>query len=304
MQRVGADRAGDHAELEHPVADLHRVLVGTQPGRPHRAVAADVVDHAVGRQRREPVAEPGAHPLRLVDQSLALDDVEVDDAGGARRRVPGVRVAVTEEERRIGLERLAHGGADEHAAEWLVARRHGLGERRQVGRDAVAVGGEPRAEPSEAGDHLVEDQQRAVLVAQPADVGEVSLRRREHAAGTLHRFGEHGRDLVTTFGHQHRQRLDVVARYLQHVADEWSPALAVRRDALRARAAEVGAVVAAGAADDQRPLRVPGHDVGEAGELHRRVDRPPNPIRRRRPGRRGSRSASRACRRAGRPARS
>ena len=61
--RVGADRAGDHAELEHPVADLHRVLVGPQPGRPHGSVTAGVVDHAVGGQRREPVAESGADPL-------------------------------------------------------------------------------------------------------------------------------------------------------------------------------------------------------------------------------------------------
>ena len=40
-----------------------------------------------------------------------------------------------------------------------------LGEGDHVGDDAVALGGEGRAEPAIAGDHLVEDQQDAVLVA-------------------------------------------------------------------------------------------------------------------------------------------
>ena len=75
---------------------------------------------------------------------------EVGEPAGARRRVARVRVAVAQDERRVRLQRAAHRGADEHAAERLVARRHRLGERRQVGHDAVVVGGEPRAEPAEA----------------------------------------------------------------------------------------------------------------------------------------------------------
>ena len=90
----------------------------------------------------------------------------------------------------------------------------------EVRRDAVVVGGEPGAHPAEPGDHLVEDQQRAVLVAQPAGLGEVAVDRREDAGGALHRLGDHGGEAVGVLGHQHRQRLDVVARHLHHVGEQ------------------------------------------------------------------------------------
>ena len=111
-----------------------------------------------------------------------------------------------------------------------------------------------------------------MVVAQPAQLGEVAVGGREHAAGALHRLGDHGGDLVAALGHQHGQRLGVVARHLDDVGHERPPALPVRRDALGAGAAEVGAVVAAVAADDQRPLRVAGQPLGQPGQLHRRVD--------------------------------
>ncbi len=72
--RVGADRPGDHAAASIRSRTVDRVLVGPQPGRPHGSVAAGVVDHAVGGQRREPVAEAGADPLGARRQVLALDD--------------------------------------------------------------------------------------------------------------------------------------------------------------------------------------------------------------------------------------
>ena len=74
---------------------------------------------------------------------------------------------------RIGLERGPHPGSDEHAAEGLVPGGDRLGERREVGHDPIVLGGEPRAESAEAGDDLVEDQQRTVAVAESAEVGEV-----------------------------------------------------------------------------------------------------------------------------------
>ncbi len=107
------------------------------------------------------------------DEVLPLDDREVRQPGGARRRVPGVGVAVAQHVGRIGFERRPHPGPDEHAAERLVPGGDRLGEGREVGHHPVVLGGEPRAEPAEAGDHLVEDQQRAVAVAQAAEVGEV-----------------------------------------------------------------------------------------------------------------------------------
>ncbi len=57
--RVGADRPGDHASGEHRVPDRDGVLVRSEAGRPHRAVAAGVVDRAVGGERPQSVAEAG-----------------------------------------------------------------------------------------------------------------------------------------------------------------------------------------------------------------------------------------------------
>ena len=62
--------------------------------------------------------------------------------------------------------------ADRHAA------AEALGERHHVGRDVVVLVTEPRAGAADAGLHLVEDQDRAGVVAQPAQAGEVARRRR------------------------------------------------------------------------------------------------------------------------------
>ena len=50
------------------------------------------------------------------------------------------------------------------------------------------------AEAPEAGDHLVEDQQDAVRVADRAQALEVALRRRQHAGRARHRLDDHGGD--------------------------------------------------------------------------------------------------------------
>ena len=64
-----------------------------------------MVDHAVGGERPQTAAETGADALDLTDQALPFDDVEVRQPRRARRRVTGVRVAVTEEERVVRFER-------------------------------------------------------------------------------------------------------------------------------------------------------------------------------------------------------
>ena len=178
------------------VANGHGVLIGAQPGRPHRARAAHVVDRTVGGERAQALAEPPADRLGPGEQLLVAQDVEVPERGRAGRGVAGVRVAVAEQERRVGFERLAHRGADDHAADLLIAGRDRLGERDHVRRDPEVVRREPGAEAPEPGDHLVEDEQRAVPVAQRAHLGEVAVARWPHAAGALHRLGEHSGDLA------------------------------------------------------------------------------------------------------------
>ena len=81
------------------------VLVGAQADAVDGAVTADVIDHAVVGERPQTATEAGADALDLTDQVLAFDDRQVRQPGRADRRMTRVRVAVTEEERRVGLER-------------------------------------------------------------------------------------------------------------------------------------------------------------------------------------------------------
>ena len=67
--------------------------------------------------------------------------------------------------------------ARDHAAHRHGSGRHPLGEGDHVGLDAIALGGERRAETAEAGDDLVEDEQNAVFVADLAQALEIALGR-------------------------------------------------------------------------------------------------------------------------------
>ncbi len=100
------------------------------------------------------------------------------------------------------------------------------------------------AESSEAGDDLVEDQQGAVLVAQPAQAREVLGGRGVHAAGADDRLGDDRGDLVPPVGEQRPGRVQVVMGDDLDIVEQASPAFAVERQALQRGAADVGAVVA------------------------------------------------------------
>ena len=69
-----------------------------------------------------------------------------------------------------------------------------LGERHHVGRDAEALRCEGRAHAPEAGNHLVEDEQDAVPVADFAQPLQIALRRRIDADGTGDRLDDDRRD--------------------------------------------------------------------------------------------------------------
>ena len=111
-----------------------------------------------------------------------------------------------------------------------------------------------------------------MLVAESAGFVEVALVGRVDASRALDRFGEDGRDAVRVFRHQHRQCLDVVGRYLHHVIEQRPVALLVEWETLRAGSAVVGAVVATDARDDQAAFGLAVEDLGQPGQLHRRID--------------------------------
>jgi hypothetical protein len=71
---------------------------------------------------------------------------------------------------------------------------HALGEADHVGDDAVALGGEGVAEPAEAGDHLIEDEQDVMRPGDLAQALEIALRACEHAGRARHRLDDDGGD--------------------------------------------------------------------------------------------------------------
>ncbi len=103
--------------------------------------------------------------------------------------MPGERDAV-QERGRPRVERLHQRVADHHAAERRVAGGDALGEGDDVRLVVIPLGAEVVAEPAERAYHLVGDQQHAVPVADLPYPLEVPGRRREAAAGVLHRLEE------------------------------------------------------------------------------------------------------------------
>ena len=98
--------------------------------------------------------------------------------------MPAVGVAVAERRgRRLVPERRLHALRRDHGAERHVARGQALRAGHEVGLDAVALAAEPGAEPAEAADDLVRDEQHVVRVAELADRGPVARR----AAGSRRR---------------------------------------------------------------------------------------------------------------------
>src|SRR5258706_11790397 len=89
---------------------------------------------------------------------------------------------------RVRLKRFVDFLLDEHAAHWHRAVGDTLGEGDHVGGDAVTLGGKAVAEPPEAGDDLVEDQQDAVAVAYFPKPRGKSLGPGRNTARTPHRL--------------------------------------------------------------------------------------------------------------------
>ena len=86
---------------------------------------------------------------------------------------------------------------DQHAADRLVAAAQALGDHLDVRRDALLLPGVHRAGAAHAAHHLVEDQQRAVPVADLAHALEIAGQRGDAAGGGAdHGLGQEGDDGV------------------------------------------------------------------------------------------------------------
>ncbi len=84
-----------------------------------------------------------------------------------------------------------------------------LADAHDVGLDAVVLARPHRAGAADAGLHLVDDEQDAVLVAQPAQVGEPAGGRHDVAALALDRLDEDGGDVARVGELREQHLLDV-----------------------------------------------------------------------------------------------
>ena len=158
--------------------------------------AADVDDVGQALEPHDGVIPLGFDRLGALEQALVTIEVDRGQGRGAGERMARIGIAVEELDR---LLRPVHEGvvdvlAHHHPAHRHRAGRHPLGEGDHVGLDAIALGGERRAEAAEPGDDLVEDEQNAVFVADLAQPLQIALGRGQDPGRARHRLDDHRGD--------------------------------------------------------------------------------------------------------------
>ncbi len=229
---------------------------------------------------------------RARQQPLTRVDVERGEPRRAGDRVRGIGVAVEQLDGVLGTrhEGVVDLAAHDHAAHRHHAVREPLGAGDDIRRDVELLCGERRSRAAEARDHLVEDQQDAVLRAQLAQPLQVAFRRQQHAGRARDRLDDHGRDrrgvvqpdqplqLVGEFravlGQAARERVaPQVVRVLQVIDTRQGRAeeLAVVDHAAHGDAAEADTVIAALAADEALARGFAAHAMPGQRDLERGV---------------------------------
>src|SRR5581483_4814356 len=90
-----------------------------------------------------------------------------------------------------------------HRADRLIAAAQAFRDRLDIRRNALLLPRIERAGASHAAHHLVEDQERAMLVADISDSAEVTFRRGDGAAGRAdHGLGDESRDRIGPEPHE------------------------------------------------------------------------------------------------------
>jgi hypothetical protein len=161
-----------------------------------QAQRAGLADQRVVVQRGQRLGQIGAGVVAgALDQALALQDLDVLQRHGGAGRVARIGEAVDEVPAlllQLGDDEVGHA----HGRNRQVAGRQALGHGDHVGLHAVVLVAEPLAQPPEAADHLVADQQDAVLAAHGLDRRPVAVGRDDHPARPLDRLADEGRDVL------------------------------------------------------------------------------------------------------------
>ncbi len=146
--------------------------------------------------------EIGADIRRIGDEAELVDELEVRDPGRRAERMRGIGPAMPDGAEGVGtlLEDPPQLLRHDDARQGRVGGCQPLRDGDQIGRHAVVVRPEHRAEAPEARDDLVGDQQDVVPGEDGLDLLPVTLRRRHDAARAEHRLADEGRDGLRRFG--------------------------------------------------------------------------------------------------------
>ena len=181
-----------------------RPSVGSARSRPISRPAPRDLGHP--RVGREPGAEPLAERGRVLEQAVLLDGRRCTASAAAQATgLPPKVVPWLPGWSRSPRVADGDAGADRDAAGQALGQRDDVGAT-TPGRRAV---GEPGAGAADAGLHLVEPQQRAVLVGDLAGGREVAVGRDDDAGLALDRLEHDGGGLV---GDRGGQRVGVAVR--------------------------------------------------------------------------------------------
>ena len=134
--------------------------------------------------------EEGDLRLQLRQDIFFFENAKACESGSAAELVAAIAVAVVEglAEERLEDRFRSEGGCERH-----VTAGETLGQREEIGHRPLLLEGEHPAGASEAGHHLVRDEEHAVAIAPAADRGEKTARPRPHAGGALDEGLDHDR---------------------------------------------------------------------------------------------------------------
>jgi len=231
----------------------------------------------------------GASRLTPPDEIVALVDLERLDPKRRRERVAAIGEAMCESadlavlvEHRL-IDGLGHGDG----AERRIGRGERLGHGDRMGLEPEGLRAEPVPKPSEAGDHLIDDEQNVVFGEHLLHAVEMGLGRHDHAASPHHGLGDEGRDGVRPLALDQgieiggeprgevllalaRQREAVMMRAVgvQEAVDRNIEIEMIVGKPREARRGDGDAVIGFDARDDLLLLRQPPRIVVIPGELH------------------------------------
>ena len=171
-----------------------RAVADELDGAHEPATAADVADDRVPVEL-ERAARRGSRPCTRAlstSPSRSMMSSVASPAAHAAGLPPNVKRWLKAECSPMNV--VGHVLGRDRRADRRVAAGQALGDRGDVRHDAPVLGGEHRPGAAEAGDHLVEDQQDPVAVADPADRRPVERVRRVDAGGGRDRLADHGGD--------------------------------------------------------------------------------------------------------------